>query len=138
MRTRLSRNALTTAALVLALAAFGAANACAQERTKVELRDDSGFRWLEGKDDVRHTVERKLVKKGIPSDGHPIDRIEPIDAPAFYPSHAAAKKDLDLRDGDRVLGLVIGDDVRTYLPRMLDRHEVVNDTVGGKPVAVLW
>lgn len=37
-----------------------------------------------------------------------------------------------------VIGYVDGDDVRAYPIRLLDRHELVNDIVGGKPVTVGW
>ena len=39
---------------------------------------------------------------------------------------------------ERVLGLSINGDNRAYSVRMLSRHEIVNDVVGGKPVAVTW
>lgn len=42
-------------------------------------------------------------------------------------------------DGDeQVLGLSIDGDSRAYPIKMLSRHEIVNDVVGGKPVAVTW
>ncbi len=37
-----------------------------------------------------------------------------------------------------VIGWVEGDDVRAYPISLLDRHELVNDTIGGKPVTVGW
>ena len=37
-----------------------------------------------------------------------------------------------------VLGLSINGDNRAYSVRMLSRHEIVNDVVGGVPVAVTW
>ena len=37
-----------------------------------------------------------------------------------------------------VLGLSINGDHRAYSVRMLSRHEIVNDVVGGVPVAVTW
>ena len=39
---------------------------------------------------------------------------------------------------ERVLGLSINGDHRAYPLNMLSRHEIVNDTVGGVPVAVTW
>ena len=39
---------------------------------------------------------------------------------------------------ERVLGLSVNGDHRAYPLNMLSRHEIVNDTVGGKPVAVTW
>ncbi len=37
-----------------------------------------------------------------------------------------------------VLGLSIDGDHRAYPLNLLSRHEIVNDTVGGEPVAVTW
>ncbi len=37
-----------------------------------------------------------------------------------------------------VIGWAEGDDVRAYPISLLDRHELVNDTIGGKPVTVGW
>jgi hypothetical protein len=39
---------------------------------------------------------------------------------------------------EQVIGLSINGDHRAYSIPMLSRHEIVNDTVGGKPVAVTW
>ena len=40
--------------------------------------------------------------------------------------------------GDRVAGIVLGDEARAYPLRLLAWHEVVNDVVGGAPVAVVY
>ena len=39
---------------------------------------------------------------------------------------------------EQVLGLSINGEHRAYSIRMLSRHEIVNDVVGGVPVAVTW
>ena len=39
---------------------------------------------------------------------------------------------------ERVLGVSINGDHRAYPLNLLSRHEIVNDTVGGVPVAVTW
>lgn len=43
-----------------------------------------------------------------------------------------------LEPGDRVVGLAVGDDARAYPVRILNWHEIVNDVVGGEPVAVTF
>jgi hypothetical protein len=43
-----------------------------------------------------------------------------------------------LEDDDRVLGIEIGGDARAYPVRILNWHEIVNDVVGGTPVAVTY
>jgi len=105
------------------------------------IRKDSGFAWAEGDDEVPHTVERKKVKKGVRRPGDIRDAVPPIDEPTYYASFAAAesaKGGLELRDEDRVLGLAVRGDARAYPTRILDRHEIVNDTVGGRAIAVVW
>ena len=49
-------------------------------------------------------------------------------------SEAEASMDRD----EQVLGLSINGEHRAYSIRMLSRHEIVNDVVGGVPVAVTW
>ena len=39
---------------------------------------------------------------------------------------------------EQVLALSINGDNRAYPIKMLSRHEIVNDVVGGKPIAVTW
>ena len=40
--------------------------------------------------------------------------------------------------GEQVLGLSVNGEHRAYPIPMLSRHEIVNDVVGGVPVAVTW
>jgi hypothetical protein len=37
-----------------------------------------------------------------------------------------------------ILGVEIEGDARAYSVPLLSRHEIVNDVVGGKPIAVTW
>ena len=41
-------------------------------------------------------------------------------------------------DTDPVIGVVVGDEARAYPLRILQVHEVVNDTLGGAPIAVVY
>jgi hypothetical protein len=43
-----------------------------------------------------------------------------------------------VRDADQVLGVTIGSESRAYPIPFLSWHEIINDTVGGVPVAVTW
>jgi hypothetical protein len=69
----------------------------------------------------------------ILSGGPPKDGIPAIDDPAFVPVAEA-----DLPDREPVIGLTIGDDSRAYPLRILMWHEIVNDMVGGVPVAITF
>jgi hypothetical protein len=41
-------------------------------------------------------------------------------------------------DFEHVIGVYINGDARAYPIRMLSRHEIVNDVVGGEYIAVTW
>jgi hypothetical protein len=70
----------------------------------------------------------------IVSGGPPPDGIPPIDDPRFL-----AARDVDSLDPrEPVIVLEIGDDTRAYPARILIWHEIVNDVVGGVPVAVTY
>ncbi len=62
------------------------------------------------------------------------DCIRSIDSPKYVPAAEA----VHVADDDRVIAISLNDDKRAYPARILDRHEIVNDTIGGKPVAITW
>ncbi|MEX2581393.1 MAG: DUF3179 domain-containing protein [Verrucomicrobiales bacterium] len=66
--------------------------------------------------------------------GPPRDGIPSIDDPKF---EKAADADW-MRDGDLVVAVGVDGDQRAYPIRILVWHEIVNDTVGDKPVAVTY
>ncbi|MQG33569.1 MAG: DUF3179 domain-containing protein [SAR202 cluster bacterium] len=63
------------------------------------------------------------------------DGIPAILEPQFATS-AQALGQMDL--AERVMGVSINGEHRAYPLNLLSRHEIVNDTVGGKPIAVTW
>ncbi len=63
------------------------------------------------------------------------DGIPVILDPQFVSGAEAAEQMLD---SERVLGVSINGDHRAYPLNQLSRHEIVNDEVGGVPVAVTW
>lgn len=71
----------------------------------------------------------------IVSGGPPPDGIPPIDEPKFVTVSAA---DEWLDDREPVFVVDINGDVRAYPIQILIWHEIVNDTVGGVPVAVTY
>ena len=79
--------------------------------------------------DVRSVDLAEIVSGGPPRDGIP-----PIDDPGFEPLSSVDH----LADTEPVVGVVIGGDARAYPLQVLMWHEIVNDTVGGVPVAVTF
>jgi hypothetical protein len=71
----------------------------------------------------------------IVSGGPPPDGIPSIDDPKFISIQEANNR---LEDSELVLGLSINGDVRAYPLQILVWHEIVNDKVGGVPVAVTY
>ncbi len=68
------------------------------------------------------------------SGGPPPDGIPPIDHPKFQPAAAVDW----LAETDPVLSLTVGAESRAYPLEVMTWHEIVNDTVGGTPVAVTY
>ncbi len=68
------------------------------------------------------------------SGGPPRDGIPSIDAPKFI----GLAEEKTLSDTEPVIGLEINGDARAYPLRILTWHEIVNDDVGGVPVAVTY
>jgi hypothetical protein len=71
----------------------------------------------------------------IISGGPPPDGIPPIDDPKF---RSIEEADASLADTEPVVVLDIDGDARAYPVEILIWHEIVNDTVGGVPVAVTY
>jgi Protein of unknown function (DUF3179) len=78
----------------------------------------------------RHSVDyREIFSGGPPKDGIPA-----IDQPLFVP----VGESRDLSPREPVISVRIGSEERGYPLRILIWHEIVNDTVGGTPIAVTW
>jgi hypothetical protein len=71
----------------------------------------------------------KILRGGPARDGIPA-----IDNPAFINPQDASF----MRDDDEVVSLTINGETRAYPLRILVWHEIVNDTVAGRPVAVTY
>ena len=64
----------------------------------------------------------------------PRDAIPSIDRPEFE----AAPKAKSFDNNELMIGLVSEHEQRAYSTWQLDRHEIVNDTFEGRPIAVTW
>ncbi len=71
----------------------------------------------------------EVVWGGVRPDGIPDLR-----RPTFLDADEADYMNPD----DRVFGLEINGDVRAYPLRVVNAHEMVNDSVGGEPVSLMW
>ena len=65
----------------------------------------------------------------------PKDGIPAIDNPIFI---SADEADLQYETDELIIGVQFDGDARAYSIPMLSSHEIVNDTVGGRKIAVTW
>lgn len=78
----------------------------------------------------RHSVPLdQFVDGGPGKDGIPA---------ILRPKFISAPDATFLRDSDRVLGLTAGSEAKAYPIKILNWHEIVNDTIGGKAVVVTY
>lgn len=78
----------------------------------------------------KSNIDLSEVRNG----GPPRDGIPPIDNPKFV----AVSEATDLVEREPVIGLEIKGDARAYPLRVMTWHEIVNDRVGGVPVAITY
>jgi hypothetical protein len=79
---------------------------------------------------VRHEIRlEEITWGGVAKDGIPAL----IDPPRLTPAEAGY-----LSDDELVFGVEINGDARAYPLRILDWHEMFNDTIGGVPVALAY
>ena len=65
----------------------------------------------------------------------PKDAIPAIFDPVFVNAEEANSQ---LLDEDLVIGVTVNGEHRAYGVAFLSGHEIVNDTLGGRPIAVTW
>lgn len=82
-------------------------------------------------DAVGETTRKVKIVTLLPKDG-----IAAIFNPKFITAEEASES--QLRPADQILGVSINGEHRAYGTAFLSNHEIVNDTVGGKPIAVTW
>jgi len=85
---------------------------------------------MTGFDFTKHSIPLKEILSG----GPPKDGIPAILDPHFVPAEEATF----LNGHDEVIGIVEGKTARAYPLRILNWHEVVNDTAEGRLVAVTY
>ena len=112
------------------------------------------FLWSDLRSSVSQTITRLIVSSedvSVPVDPGGDAKDEEMDLeivtllgfdaiPAILdPEFVSVDEADDWMDSDElVLGLSINGDSRAYSVPMLSSHEIVNDTVGGRKIAVTW
>ena len=93
-------------------------------------RIDSRYRGVVGGDGAIRIRPEEIVWGGVRLDGIPAL----TDPPRLDAGQAAQQA--GLRDDERVFGLCVDGECHAYPLRYLSWHELVNDVVGGRPIAV--
>ncbi len=89
------------------------------------------FDYTWATDFSKHTVPLDQIRFiGLERDG-----ITPIYSPEHIPVPEAGKHLIEL---EPVIVVEVGGEVRAYPESTLILHEVINDTLGGVPIAVTW
>lgn len=112
---RAKRSSVLTSALALMLLAAAAPGAAEPSRNGFDLSASS--------------IPIDEILRGGPSR----DGIPALDHPRAVPASEA-----DWRDQDLVLGVIAGSEARAYPIAILDWHELVNDTLGGRPILISY
>jgi hypothetical protein len=115
-----------TSTRLLLIALFVAAPTLAQRTFEVDILGDT-FAYDETSPravDLARLNQGCSVRDCIPS----------IDTPRFVGA-ADAKH---VGDDDIVIVIAYGGEHRAYPARILDQHEIVNDTIAGDPIAITW
>lgn len=97
---------------------------------KVVLRSGSAVSAFNGFDVSHASIPKDEILRG----GPPRDGIPAIDNPKFL---SVSNVDF-LGNGAQVVGFIENGEARAYPLRILVWHEIVNDTVGGRPIAVTY
>ena len=101
--------------------------------TLASIANDAPKRWTYDWPNTDFT-KTSIVYRDILEGGPPKDGIPAIDEPKFE----AADEVRGMAEKEPVISLTIKGDTRAYPVRILMFHEIVNDTVGGVPVAITY
>ena len=87
-----------------------------------------GGLWLSSSGVLHAAEENSSILTVLPKDAIPA-----ILHPRFVPApHAQVAPDTAM------IGVVVNGDAHAYAALLLNAHEIVNDVVGGEPVATTW
>jgi hypothetical protein len=81
---------------------------------------------------------KTIAASGLPRDGLPVLDFPKIITPTQADSLHQRADYKYLVSGDRVIGVCWGGHARAYPIAVMNWHEVVNDTLGGRPIAVTY
>ena len=109
----------------------------------VETEDGRQLLWARGSHDIEKGEWFDITGSPLETNGYQFgigkDTIPSIDRPAFVAIHEREKlRGYGISDQTEVIGYVHNGEAKAYPLQIMNRHELVNDMVGGKPVTVGW
>ena len=123
------------------------------DNSKIKREGDKTYLWAGGDQSGPGAKWYDFTGSPIPPEemqfGIGKDRIASIDDPLFVSpddsrllkygrSRYRKEEQAKTNDEINIIGFVQGGEARAYPIGLLDRHELVNDKIGGKPVVVGW
>jgi hypothetical protein len=127
VRPAVARRPLASGLLVLGLGLT--TGACARANDAPDPRSDAATTTLAEDDLAIDDADLEIV------DILPMDAIPAIDRPEFW---AVDEADRRYQPEELVLGVAFEGEARAYSIPFLSRHEIVNDSVGGRAITVTW
>ncbi len=125
MRRRLGRKWVMALGIAISVATMPG------ERAAAQVPSSWTQEWPKT-DFSKRNVDLSEIKSG----GPPKDGIPAIDKPVFV--SIAKAKEAGLQPKEAVISVRFNGDARAYPLRVMMWHEIVNDTVGGRPVTITW
>ncbi len=85
-------------------------------------------------------VVQSAVPSADPVRADEIVTVIPQDAKTALvgPAYLTAAEASDIQPSEEVIGVVINGDARAFPLATLNVHEIVDDVIGGQPVAITW
>ncbi|GAC1320257.1 MAG: DUF3179 domain-containing protein [Thermoleophilaceae bacterium] len=132
LRTRLTAGAAVAA---LVLTGCGALKGAGSPPAAAAGRDSDTIAYLRQAGWRTDFNRRSVPLSDFQSGGPPRDGIPPIDQPKLTSVEAAGRF---LSPGEPVIAVQIAGRARAYPEQILVWHEIVNDSLGGRPIAVTY
>lgn len=121
--------------LVLAVAIWGLAGVFTGASTVGDGVEPATYGFILEPSDLRGGV--------LTGSGNPRDFLDALDDPKRVPASEVPEINRKQRgkflvSTDRVIGIALGGEARAYPLRVMNAHEIVNDVLGGVPIAVTY
>lgn len=113
-----------------------------RRRSKITRKDGKLLLWARGDPESEQAEWFDVTDAPLDENGYQYgigkDTIPAIDEPRFVSADDPRLAQFHVNEKTPVIGYAHGAQAKAYPITILNRHELVNDIVGGKPVTVGW